>query len=92
MQYTAGSFSTPLVLAFGRVAAPEVERAAGSFRTRSRDRVLDSLVGPLWRRTKALAGAFRPLQLGPVTRYLQYIVLTVLLLLGALFASIVRGP
>jgi hydrogenase-4 component B len=92
MQYTAGSFSTPLLLAFGSVAAPEVERTAGSFRTRARDRVLDGLVGPLWRGTRALANAFRPLQLGPVTRYLQYIVLTVLLLLVALFASIVRGP
>jgi hypothetical protein len=92
MQYTAQSFTAPLLLAFGRIAAPEVERDATSFRTRARDRVLDGLVGPLWRRTKSLAGAFRPLQQGPVTRYLQYIVLTVLLLLGAVFASIVRRP
>jgi NADH:ubiquinone oxidoreductase subunit 5 (subunit L)/multisubunit Na+/H+ antiporter MnhA subunit len=92
MQYTATSFTTPLLLAYGRVAAPEVERGAASFRTRSRDRVLDGLARPLWLRARALAAAFRPLQQGPVTRYLQYIVLTVLLLLGALFASIVRRP
>jgi hypothetical protein len=92
MQYTAGSFTTPLVLAFGSVAEPEVERGATSFRTYSRDRVLDGVVRPLWGRAKALAAAFRPLQQGPVTRYLQYIVLTVLLLLGALFAAIVRRP
>ena len=54
--------------------------------------MLDGVVQPLWRRAKNLAAAFRPLQQGPVTRYLQYIVLTLVLLLGALFASIVRRP
>jgi hypothetical protein len=34
----------------------------------------------------------RPLQQGRVTRYLQYMVLTVLFLLGALFAAIARHP
>jgi hydrogenase-4 component B len=92
MQYTASSFSTPLVLAFGNVAAPAVERDATSFRTHPRDRVLAGVVRPLWRRAQAVAAAFRPLQQGPITRYLQYIVLTLLLLLGALFVSIVRQP
>jgi hydrogenase-4 component B len=88
MQYTAGSFATPLLMVFGRIAAPKVERSATSLRTRSGDRVLAGLVRPLWRRTRVVAAAFRPLQQGPVTRYLQYVVVTVLLLLAALFASI----
>jgi hypothetical protein len=90
MQYTAGSFTTPLLLAFGSAGAPEVAREPGSLETRPRDRVLDGLVRPLWQRARNIAAAFRPLQQGPVTRYLQYIVLTVLLLLAALFVSIVR--
>jgi hypothetical protein len=88
MQYTAGSFVTPLLAAFGPIAAPEIERSATAFETRSSDRVLSNLVRPLWHRTRRLAWAFRPLQQGPVTRYLQYVVVTVLLLLAALFASI----
>ena len=92
MQYTAGSFATPLLLAFGNVASPEVTREPGSLETRSGDKVLDGLVRPLWQRARNVAAGFRPLQQGPVTRYLQYIVLTVLLLLAALFASIVRRP
>ena len=90
MQYTAASFATPLLGAFGRIAAPEVEPTAASLRTRSGDRILDGLVRPLWDRTRAVAAAFRPLQQGPITRYLQYIVLTVLVLLGALFVSLAR--
>ena len=90
MQYTAGSFSTPLLLAFGRVATAEVARTPASLETRSSDKVLDRLVRPLWQWARGVAARFRPLQQGPVTRYLQYIVLTVLLLLAALFASIVR--
>jgi hypothetical protein len=43
---------------------------------------------PLWYRIKAVAAVFRPLQQGPITRYLQYIVLTVLVLLGSLFVSL----
>jgi len=91
MQYTAGSFTTPLVNALGRIAAPAVERTATSLRTRTGDRILDGLARPLWERTRTVAAAFRPLQQGPITRYLQYIVVTVLLLLAALFTSI-RQP
>jgi len=92
MQYTAGSFTTPLLLAFGDIAAPEVVRVAGSLETRPRDKVLDDLFRPIWQRAKATAARFRPLQQGPVTRYLQYIVLTLLLMLAALFASIGSRP
>ena len=90
MQYTASSFAAPLLMALGSIAAPQVERSATSFRTHSDDRVLHGLIAPLWRRARAVATAFRPLQQGPVTRYLQYIVVTVLLLLGVLFVSIMR--
>jgi hypothetical protein len=90
MQYTAGSFTTPLLLAFGKAGAPEVRRGTASLETRPRDVVLDGLVRPLWQQARKVAAGFRPLQQGPVTRYLQYIVVTVLLLLGVLFASIVR--
>jgi hydrogenase-4 component B len=92
MQYTAGSFTTPLLLAFGSVAAPEIKREHDSLETRSRDKVFAALVRPTWQWARNVAARFRPLQQGPVTRYLQYIVLTVLLLLAALFASIVRRP
>lgn len=90
MQYTAGSFATPLLLAFGRAGTPAVARGPASLETRPRDLVLDGLVGPLWLRARRVAAGFRPLQQGPITRYLQYIVLTVLVLLGVLFASIAR--
>jgi hypothetical protein len=88
MQYTAGSFATPLLDAYGTIAGPQVARTTTSLETRSSDRVLSNLVRPLWDRTKAVAWAFRPLQQGPVTRYLQYVVVTVLILLAALYASI----
>jgi hydrogenase-4 component B len=92
MQYTASSFSAPVLSAFGSLAEPGVERDATSFATDPEDRVLTRLVGPLWARARAVAEALRPLQQGRVTTYLQYMVLTVLFLLGALFVAIGRGP
>jgi hypothetical protein len=48
---------------------------------------------PLWERIQALALAVRPLQQGRVTMYLQYMIWTVLLLLGfLLFDSAGRHP
>jgi len=92
MQYTASSFSALTLHAFGAIAAPRVERSATSLTTDPGDRVLTDLVRPLWGRARAAAAALRPLQQGRVTRYLQYMVLTVLFLLGALFAAIARHP
>jgi hypothetical protein len=92
MQYTASSFSALTLHAFGAIAAPRVERTATSLTTDPGDRVLANLVRPLWGRARAAAAALRPLQQGRVTRYLQYMVLTVLFLLGALFAAIARHP
>jgi hydrogenase-4 component B len=92
MQYTASSFSAPVLSAFGSFAERGVERDATSFATDPEDRVLTRLVRPLWARARALAEALRPLQQGRVTTYLQYMVLTVLFLLGALFVAIGRRP
>jgi hypothetical protein len=92
MQYTASSFGDPALRAFGGIALPSVRRDATSLATDPEDRVLARVVSPLWARARAVAVALRPLQRGRVTRYLQYIVLTLLLLLGALFAAIARRP
>jgi NADH:ubiquinone oxidoreductase subunit 5 (subunit L)/multisubunit Na+/H+ antiporter MnhA subunit len=92
MQYTASSFTAPILHAFGAIATPRVKRDTTSLATEPVDRVMAGLVVPLWERARIAAGALRPLQQGRVTRYLQYMVLTVLLLLGALFAAIARQP
>ena len=92
MQYTASSFGAPVLHAFGAIAAPPVARGLGSLATGSGDRVLAGLVLPFWKRVRNAAESLRPLQEGRITRYLQYMVLTVLLLLGALLASIVHQP
>jgi len=90
MQYTASSFGAPLLSAFGSVMQPRVHRTPTSFATDPEDRVVDRLLGLAWNRVKTGAMSLRPLQQGRVTTYLQYIVLTVLLLLFALFASVAR--
>ncbi len=92
MQYTASSFSAPVLRAFGSVAAPRVKRDATSLSTDPGDLVLARVAAPVWQRVRALTEVLRPLQQGRITRYLQYMVLTVVLLLGALFAAIVRQP
>ena len=84
MQYTASSFSAPLLATFPSVAVPEAVREAGEFRTIPTDRVLRGVAEPLWRRVRSAALALRPLQQGRVTTYLQYIVWVVLALLGYL--------
>lgn len=92
MQYTASSYSAPVLHAFAAISAPRISREGGALTTQPGDRVLGGLVLPLWKRVHSVAESLRPLQEGRITRYLQYMVLTVLLLLGALFASIVRQP
>jgi fumarate reductase subunit D len=91
MQYTASSFGAPLLNAFGAVAAPRPNRTADAFTTDPRDKILMLLVMPGWAGIRRMAGALRPLQQGRVTRYLLYIIVTVLLLLTNLFVSVVRG-
>jgi formate hydrogenlyase subunit 3/multisubunit Na+/H+ antiporter MnhD subunit len=92
MQYTASSFGAPLLRAFAPIAAPRQERGAESFVTHPTDPVQSGVVGPLWPRIRGAAERLRPLQEGPIPRYLQYIVLTVLGLLGALFAAGASRP
>ena len=90
MQYTGSSFGSPILAAFGSPVRPKIRRTETSFATEPEDRVVDRLLGPAWRRLKAAATTLRPLQQGRVTTYLQYIVLTVVLLLLALVASVAR--
>src|SRR5581483_3966522 len=89
MQYTASSFGAPILSAFGSPVRPRARRTAASFATDPRDRVL-ARIGPAWSRIRAAAAALRSLQQGRITTYLQYIVLTLLLLLLALFLSVAR--
>ena len=86
MQYTAASFSAPVTSAFAiadgfAVVMPPQEGADG----RREDRVLRGVAMPVWQYLTRAALALRPLQQGRVTTYLQYIIGTVLLLLGFLF-------
>jgi hydrogenase-4 component B len=85
MQYTAASFGAPILTAFPRIAAAEpIVREVGGA-TASEDRILGRVVLPAWRRLRGVAGTIRPLQRGRVTIYLQYIVWTLLVLLGLLY-------
>jgi hydrogenase-4 component B len=90
MQYTGSSFGAPILSAFGSLVRPPVERTPTAFATDAEDRVVRRVVGPAWGRLKRAAAALRPLQQGRVTTYLQYIVVTVLVLLLVLFASVAR--
>jgi hydrogenase-4 component B len=92
MQYTASSFGAPLLSAFGSVAKPPIHRTPTSFATDAKDRVFSRVVGPAWARVRTAATALRPLQQGRVTTYLQYIVVTLVILLWVLFASGGRRP
>lgn len=87
MQYTAASFSAPLVRAFASTAIPAVEGSIAGGNAGREDRVLHGFAVPVWRRIRRLAAELRPLQQGRVTTYLQYIIGTVVLLLGFLFFS-----
>jgi hydrogenase-4 component B len=84
MQYTASSFSAPMLESFPAVTAPERVRDAAGFRTIPADLVLRRVAIPLWGRVRALALSLRPLQQGRVTTYLQYIIWVVLALLAYL--------
>jgi hypothetical protein len=89
MQYTASSFGAPLLTAFGTLVKLPAD-TRGGFATNPEDRVLTRVVGPLWTRVRLAAVALRPLQQGRVTTYLQYIVLTLVVLIGVLFISVRR--
>ncbi len=84
MQYTASSFSAPLLEIVPSAAAPDMVRHGGEVRTIADDRVLRRFAMPFWHRVRAAALALRPLQQGRITRYLQYIVWVLLALLAYL--------
>jgi len=87
MQYTASSFAAPILSAFACTRAQDLAQIGAGIRTVPDDRVLRGMVIPLWHRIESLAARLRPLQQGRVTAYLQYMVWTVLVLLGFLFLS-----
>jgi hydrogenase-4 component B len=87
MQSTAASFGASILAAFRIVAGPEDAGRPG----RSPDRVFGSLARPLWNRIQALAHSVRPLHQGRVTTYLQYMIWTLLLLLGFLLFTATGG-
>jgi hydrogenase-4 component B len=87
MQYTASSFSAPLLRS---AAPPVIERTGGggtTFRTIPTDPIYRTVVESLWPRVKRAASAARPIQRGRVTTYLQFIIITLVLLLALLFVS-----
>jgi len=87
MQYTASSFSLPLLRALPAAAGSDRAPTSGRFRTNPQDRVLRDVIQPLWDKVQGLAVAVRPLHQGRVTTYLQYMIWTVLLLLGFLLIA-----
>jgi hypothetical protein len=82
MQYTAESFGAPLRNAFSSPALPGLADGIAPGRE---DFVLSGLAEPAWERIRRLGAGLRRLQQGRVTTYLQYIIGTVVLLLGYLF-------
>jgi len=89
MQYTASSYASPLLAAFGPVSGIRQVRTQASFHTRAIEPVLDLLGRPLWSRVVAAAVRLRPLQAGTMRWYLLYAILCLLgLLLYLQFAGL----
>ncbi|HEU4997268.1 MAG TPA: proton-conducting transporter membrane subunit [Gemmatimonadaceae bacterium] len=81
MQYTASSFAAPLVDLFGRLSGVRVHKGASVFHSEPVDLVLDRAVSPWWNVIVRLALRLRPLQQGRLSRYLVYVIGTVVALL-----------
>jgi formate hydrogenlyase subunit 3/multisubunit Na+/H+ antiporter MnhD subunit len=81
MQYTATSFASPLLRAFGPLAAVHEERTPSGIRVHPFDLVLDQLGRPLWRWVQGASTRLRVLQAGRMRWYLAYLVLTLIALL-----------
>lgn len=92
MQYTAASFSAPVTSSFGIADGFAVVVPPQGADGRREDRVLRSVAMPLWQYLTRAALALRPLQQGRVTTYLQYIIGTVLVLLGFLYFAGLTAP
>ena len=89
MQYTASSYASPLLAAFGPMSGIQQVRTRASFHTRAIEPILDLLARPLWSRVVAAAVRLRPLQAGAMRWYLLYAILCLLgLLLYLQFAGL----
>lgn len=85
MQYTAASFSAPLARILSGRSVPVPGAAKSDIDFDRDDWVLRGMAGPVWETVRRLANELRPMQRGRVTTYLQFIIGTVLALLGFLF-------
>jgi hypothetical protein len=89
MQYTASSFASSILRAFGPLAGLREDRTPSAVRVHSSDLVLDHLGRPLWRWVQGASARLRVLQAGRMRWYLVYLLMTLLALLLYL-ASIPR--
>ncbi|MCF7818149.1 MAG: hypothetical protein K9M54_09735 [Kiritimatiellales bacterium] len=89
MQYTASSFGDTLVALFAWVLHPRIQRpvisspfpAQTEFSTEVSDVVLEQKILPVVRMVAGLFERFRALQRGPISQYLLYVAITVVVLL-----------
>jgi hydrogenase-4 component B len=84
MQYTASSFAAPLLEIFGKLSSIRTHRGASVFHSEPVDLVLDGAVIPWWGVIERAALRLRPLQQGRLSRYLMYVISTVVALLAYL--------
>jgi len=84
MQYTASSFAAPLLGIFGSLSGVRAHKGASVFHSEPVDLVLDRAVVPWWAAIERAALRLRPMQQGPLSRYLIYVIGTVVALLGYL--------
>jgi NADH:ubiquinone oxidoreductase subunit 5 (subunit L)/multisubunit Na+/H+ antiporter MnhA subunit len=90
MQYSASSFASPLLNAFGAISGVREQRDANSFASHAHDLVLDGIVRPLWERIRVLALRLRPLQQGRLHAYLIYVMVALVTLLA--YVAFEAGP
>jgi hydrogenase-4 component B len=81
MQYTASSYATPILSAFGPVAGIHVDRSAGALLSHATDPVEDGAVVPTWRALERASGRLRGVQGGRLRWYLLLVIFTLLALL-----------
>jgi hypothetical protein len=83
-QYTASSFAAPLLEIFGSLSSIRTHKGASVFHSEPVDPILDGAVVPWWAVIERAALRLRPLQQGRLSRYLMYVISTVLALLAYL--------
>jgi hypothetical protein len=80
-----------VLAAFGGLSGVRIRRDDRHFLTQPVDLVLDLLVFPVWTSIRGAALRLRRIQLGRLDVYLIYIIVTLLVLLAYLAASVRRG-